>query len=93
MRKILSAIIIVASLALAGCAATNGAGTSSAGYGVAGLDAAEIAKQMAGVSTALANLPQAPGDAATQQQIANYAAWGAYLTGVAAAVSGAVSGS
>jgi len=92
MRKSIAAIILVCALALAGCAATNGAGNSSAGSGVDGLDAAEIAKQMAGVSTALANLPQAPGDAATQAQIANYAAWGSYLTGIAAVVTGAVAG-
>ena len=90
MRKIFAVITIVASLALAGCAATNGAGTSSAGSGVAGLDAAEISKQMSGISTALENLPKAPTDAATQAQIANYAAWGSFLAKVAAGVAGAV---
>lgn len=94
MRKISLALLLVVSMAvtgLSGCA-NLGAGSSSSGSG-AGLSASEIAKQADGVAAALAALPKSPGDAKTQEAIAGYAAWSAFLAKSAAVVVGAVAGS
>ena len=86
MRKFLAALLLISALTPA--CARLGAGPSSTGSG-AGISPTEIAKQADGVATALANLPKAP-DANVQTQIANYAAWGAFLAKAAATLVGAL---
>lgn len=73
------ALAAAALLLLGGCA----------GKTVNGLTAAEISTQAAGVAAALESLPKAPADVKTQETVAGYAAWAAFLAGATAAVAGA----
>jgi len=85
MRRNLTNIILALVVGgLLGCAAVNKTGTPT-------MTATEIASQAEGVAKALETLPKAPADAATQAQIENYAAWGAFLAKTAAVVIGAAS--
>lgn len=84
-RNLIHVVLALAVGGLLGCAAVNKTGESS------GMTAADIATQAEGVAKALETLPKAPGDKATQEQIENYAAWGAFLAKTAAAVVGAAS--
>ena len=53
------------------------------------LTAAEISTQAAGVAAALENLPKAPADAKTQEAVAGYVKWAAFLASTASAILGA----
>ena len=80
MRKFLPALVLSLVLGLsAGCA----------GKTVNGLTAAEISTQAAGVAAALESLPKAPADAKTQETVAGYAAWAAFLAKSVSIVAGA----
>ena len=83
MRNFLACVVLV--VALAGCVGK----TNGTALGTSTISAAEISKQADGVATALSNLPKAP-DANVQAQVANYAAWGAFLARAAAVVVGAL---
>jgi|GEM_PF-3496650 len=102
MRKLVSLVVsmlLLVSLALAGCAATNGAGTSSVGSGVAGqkISVIDALTQAQGAATALATLAHtSPMDDATKAQMANYSAWANFAlqaAGIIAPVVGVVAGS
>lgn len=76
MRKVFPVIILA--MLLGGCVGT-----------VNGLTMADIAKQTSGVAAALNQLPDAPGDAQTQEAVAGYVKWAAFLASTASAILGA----
>lgn len=65
-----------------------GGSAGCAGKTVNGLTAAEISTQAAGVAAALESLPKAPADAETQEVVAGYVNWAAFLARATAAVVG-----
>lgn len=96
MRKLVSLIVsmlLLASLALAGCAAT---GTNTGGTAPK-LSVPEALIQAQGAATALATLAQtSPMDDATKSQMQGYAAWANFAlqaAGIIVPVAEAVAGS
>jgi predicted small secreted protein len=87
MRKIIIAILVVSALGLAGCAGKTITGASGQQTSTVPATVSTALTQAAGVMQAIATLPPAPVDDATQKQLAGWKAWAAYLAplvGVAA---------
>lgn len=85
LRTCLVVPAVVSLILVSGCAGVRSSSSTSG----SGITPAEVAKQADGVATALSTLPVAP-SASAQAQIANYAAWGAFLARAAAVIVGAI---
>jgi hypothetical protein len=90
MRKTIIVALIVSALALAGCAEKTTTGATGQQASTVPATVSTALSQAAGVMQAIATLPEAPVDEATQKQLAGWKAWAAYLAPIVGVAAKAV---
>lgn len=90
MHKIIIVTLIVSALAMAGCAGKTSTGANGRQAPTVSTTVSTALAQAAGVMQAIATLPPAPVDEATQKQLAGWKAWAAYLAPIVGVAAKAV---